>query len=286
MAKGLGAGLEALFGDAAANDGELESAYLPISKIEPRSDQPRGRFDEEKLAELADSIREHGVIQPLTVRRVDGGYYQIIAGERRWRASRMAGLFEVPARIIEADEKSAMVLALVENLQREDLNPAEEARGYRRLMDEHGLTQEQVASAVGKSRPVIANALRLLKLPEEILLMMEDGRLSMSQGRALLELSDDADRLMAARAVVENGLTVREAAELIKKLKREKKAPKKRKPAPDGVDYVAEAEKRLSNCLGRGVHIMYGKKKGKIELEYYGEEDFEVLLTALEKLKR
>ena len=279
--KGLGTGLGALFGEAAADSG-FDSVLLPIARVEPRSDQPRSLFDEERLEELAESIREHGIIQPLTVRKIDGGYYQIIAGERRWRAARMAGLFEVPARVIEADDGEAMVLALVENLQREDLNPMEEARGYSVLMKEYGMTQEKTASVVGKSRPVVANALRLLTLPDEVIAMLEDGRLSSSQGRALLELKDEADRLAAAKAVTEKGLTVREATELIKKMKRVPR--EKSKKSGDGVDYVAEAEKRLSNRLGRGVKIAYGRKKGRIELEYYGEDDFEALLSALESM--
>ncbi len=282
--RGLGAGLGALFGEAAIDDA-LESANLPISKIEPRSGQPRGRFDEDRLAELADSIREHGVIQPLTVRRLEGGYYQIIAGERRWRAARMAGLFEVPARIMEADDKRTAVLAMVENLQREDLNPVEEARGYRSLMRDYSMTQEQAASVVGKSRPVITNALRLLTLPDKVLDMLEKGLLSQSQGRALLELADEKDRLEAALAVTEKGLTVREATNLIKHMKSSPKNKPVKKTA-ENTEYIAEVEKQLSNALGRGVRIAYGRRKGRIELDYYGDEDFENLCGALEMLKR
>ena len=185
--KGLGTGLGALFGDAAMEEPTNEGTFLPLSKIEPRQDQPRSSFDEETLTELSASIREHGVIQPLTVRKLDGGYYQIIAGERRWRAARLAGLFEVPVRIIEADDKKAMVLAMVENLQREDLNPIEEAAGYRYLMNEYGFTQEAVAASVGKSRPVVANALRLLTLPESAQKLVEEGKLSHSLARTVLE---------------------------------------------------------------------------------------------------
>ena len=283
--KGLGKGLAAVFGDEAEETGGAALSTLPLSKIEPRSDQPRERFDEESLAELADSIREHGLLQPLTVRALDGGFYQIIAGERRWRASRMAGLYEVPVHIIEADDKKATVLALVENLQREDLNPVEEAKGYKALIAEHGMTQEQAAAAVGRSRPVVANALRLLTLPPSVLTMLEDGRLSMSQGRALLELESQEDREAAANAVVERGLTVRDAAALIRKMNR-RPAKKARGPlSPDGVDYVAEAERRLSDALGRGVKITYGRKKGRIELEYYGVDDFENLMEELERLR-
>ncbi|MBR6258816.1 MAG: ParB/RepB/Spo0J family partition protein, partial [Oscillospiraceae bacterium] len=217
--KRLGAGLEALFGDLPFEKEEVsERKTLPIAKIEPRADQPREVFDEERLEELAESIREHGLLQPLTVRELGGGFYQIIAGERRWRAARMAGLNEVPVYIIDADDQKASVLALVENLQREDLNPIEEAKGYRVLMSEHGMTQEQAAAAVGKSRPVIANAVRLLSLPESILELISSGRLSMSQGRALLELKNDEDRLAAARVMIEKDLNVRQAAALIERM--------------------------------------------------------------------
>ena len=176
LGKGLGSGLGAMFGDAADSSRDFE--YVPISRVEPRSDQPRSRFDDAALEELTESIRQYGLIQPITVRKIDSGYYQIIAGERRWRAARAAGLSEVPVRILEADDRRAMELALVENLQREDLNPIEEARGYQTLMREYGLTQEDAAAAVGKSRPTVANALRLLNLPEATLALVEDGTLS------------------------------------------------------------------------------------------------------------
>ncbi|MBR2731431.1 MAG: ParB/RepB/Spo0J family partition protein, partial [Clostridia bacterium] len=187
MAKkgGLGSGLGALFGDNEPPRQENKEQTLPISRVEPRADQPRRRFDDAALEELTESIRQHGLIQPITVRSLDSGYYQIIAGERRWRAARAAGLREVPVRIIEADDRKAMELALVENLQREDLNPIEEAKGYRTLMQEYGLTQEDAAAAVGKSRPAVANALRLLSLPEPALGLVEDGTLSAGHARAL-----------------------------------------------------------------------------------------------------
>lgn len=280
MAKGLGTGLGALFGESAVAERAGGSVYLPISKVEPRKGQPRGRFDEAALSELAGSVTEHGVIQPITVRRLDGGYYQIIAGERRWRAARMAGLEEIPARIIEADDRKAMELALVENLQREDLNPAEEARGYKSLIEEYGLTQEETAARVGKSRPVVANALRLLALPKPVLAYIEEGRLSLSQARAILAVEGDAKRLEAAEKAVQSALTVREIAALAKRLSRKpaKKAPE---PAEDAVDYVGEVEKKLSNRLGRKVKITLGGKTGKIEIEYYGSDDFEQLCDAL-----
>lgn len=287
--KGLGAGLGALFGEAAVEGASEDSIYLPISKIEPRKDQPRTYFDDEALAELAESIAQHGIIQPLTVRKLDGGYYQIIAGERRWRAARMAKLFEVPVRIIEADDKTAMELALVENLQREDLNPVEEAKGYKTLMSEYGLTQELVAQRVGKSRPVIANSLRLLTLPEEVLKMLESGELSLSHARAILELDNKNDQLKAAKAAIDRNMTVREATAMIKRMlnseKEDKKSSANSKKFPDGVDYFSEVEKKLTKSLGRKVKIVDGKKKGKLEIEYYGSDDFEIICEALSSIK-
>lgn len=256
------------------------SSYLPISKVEPRRDQPRSRFDEAALNELANSISEHGIIQPITVRKLDGGYYQIIAGERRWRAARMAGLKEVPVRVIEADDKKAMELALVENLQREDLNPAEEARGYKSLIDEYGFTQEEAAVRVGKSRPVIANSLRLLTLPKQVLTFIEEGKLSLSQARAILAVDGDAKRIETAEKAVQGSFTVREINALAKKLAQKPKIIKE-EPQEDAVDYVGEVEKKLSNRLGRRVKITYGGKKGKIEIEYYGSDDFEQICAAL-----
>ena len=279
--KGLGAGLGALFGeDTFAESGQPET--LPISRIEPKQDQPRSYFDEASLAELSSSIAEHGIIQPITVRKLDGGYYQIIAGERRWRAARMAGLREVPVRIIEADDKKTMELSLVENLQREDLNPVEEALGYRTLMQEYSMTQEGAANVVGKSRPVIANALRHLALPEKVLDMLRDGKISVSHARLLLELDGDTVREKAAEEIIEKSLTVRQTEALIKKIKSGKK-PKKEKP--EGVDYMAEVEKDLTKSLGRKVKVVSGKRKGRIEIEYYGNDDFEVIREALMALK-
>ena len=283
MAKGLGMGLDALFGDSFdTENAEKEAAFLPIERIEPRADQPRSHFDADGLSELAGSIAEHGIIQPLTVRKLDGGYYQIIAGERRWRAARMAGLSEVPVRIIEADDKEAMEMALVENLQREDLNPVEEAAGYKKLMTEYGMTQEQVAARVGKSRPVIANALRILSLPKEALWLVETGALSLSLARTVLEAEGDDMRIYVAQQAAEKDMTVKQLSALIKKLSREEK-PQKGKTS--GVDYVAEVERDLTQKLGRKVKIVTGRKKGRFEIEYYGDEDFERLLAALENIK-
>ena len=276
--KGLGAGLGALLWEEPTLSAPQT---LPISRVEPRAGQPRTTFDEPALQELAGSIAEHGLLQPITVRALAGGYYQIIAGERRWRAARLAGLTEVPVRILDADDRTAQELALVENLQREDLNPLEEARGYRALMDEYGLTQEEVSRSVGKSRPAVANALRLLHLPETIAAMVETGQLTTGHARALLSIEDGALQAQAARQVVEKGLSVRQtealAAHLIKQ-------PKEKKPAP-AVDYAAQASEELGKVLGRKVHIVDGRKKGRIELEYYGADDREALLAALYKLK-
>lgn len=283
--KGLGSGLGALLGDAAIEN-EVNESVLPLAKIEPRQGQPRTFFDEEKLEELAESIKEHGLIQPITVRSIGGGWYQIIAGERRWRASKLAGLKEVPVRIIEADDKATSELALVENLQREDLNPVEEAKGYKALMAEYGLTQEAVAERVGKSRPVIANAVRLLALPEAVLKYVEDGKLSLSHARVILELEDDEGRVKVAEETVKNEFTVRETAALIKRILvgDKEKHPRSRLSA-DGVDYFAEVEKNLTKSLGRKVRLKGSDKKGKIEIDFYSADDLEVLLNALDRME-
>lgn len=279
--KGLGTGLGALFGEDPAL---AAPETLPISRVEPRSGQPRTNFDEPALQELADSIAQHGLLQPITVRQLDSGFYQIIAGERRWRAARLAGLTEVPVRIIEADEQKVQELALVENLQREDLNPMEEARGYRTLMDDFGLTQEQVSKTVGKSRPAVANALRLLNLQPAIMQMLEKGELTTGHARALLPIEDKAIQLEAAKQVIEKGLSVRQTEALAASLL---KAPKpEQKDKSRDVDYAAQASAQLGLALGRKVHIVDGRKKGRIELEYYGADDREALLAALYTLKK
>jgi len=281
MAKGLGTGLGALFGSAAIDPLANDFVYLPISKVEPRQGQPRTDFDEAALQELAESIREHGVLQPLTVRDLGGGFYQIIAGERRWRAARLAGLTEIPARVIEADEQKATELALVENLQREDLNPVEEALGYKTLVDEYGLTQEEVARRVGKTRPVVANAMRLLALPASVLDMLKSGEISVGAARALLALEDPQAIEQAAAEVVRTGMSVREVERLVKRIKSESARPKRRKKDDAILDYVAELEERLTKTLGRRAKIVYGPKKGKIEIEYYDQDDFERLYALL-----
>ncbi len=280
MAKkgGLGSGLGALFGDSGGAPHGAET-LLPISRVEPRSDQPRSRFNGDALAELTESIRQHGLIQPITVRQIDGGYYQIIAGERRWRAARAAGLSEIPARVIEADDRHAMELALVENLQREDLNPIEEARGYRTLIQEYGLTQEDAAAAVGKSRPAVANALRLLSLPDSAQQLLEDGSLSAGHARALLPIRDEQQLLKAAQAVIDKRLSVRQTEAMTARLSKTpvRSAP----PAAETVDYIRELERELETALGRKVRLVDGKNKGHIELEYYGAEDREKLIENL-----
>ena len=282
--KGLNKGLGALFGDFGDEISE-KSAYqiLPIHKVEPNPDQPRKDFDEDELQSLADSISNHGVVQPLTVREIASGYYQIVAGERRWRAARLAGLSEVPVVIIEADDKTTMELALIENLQRQDLNAVEEALGYQALMEDYGLTQEETAARVGKSRPAVANALRLLNLCPHVLDMVRSGELSAGHARAVLQLKTDRQQLQAAQKIVNLGLSVRQAELLCKNMLKE--------PAPKqetffAVDYVAECEKNLSKHLGRGVKIVNGKRKGRFELEFYGQEDLQILLDALLQIKK
>ena len=283
--KGLGKGLGALLGDFEEIPAE-KSAYqqLPIYKVEPNPDQPRRDFDEEELQLLADSITEHGIIQPLTVRQMGSGYYQIIAGERRWRAARIAGLAEVPVMVIEADDKKAMELALIENLQRQDLNPVEEALGYKSLMEDYGLTQEDAAKRVGKSRPAVANALRLLTLVPEVLEKVRTGELTAGHARAVLVLKNEKKQLAAAQKIAALGLSVRQAEMLCKNMAKE--APVKEEKPVFAVDYVAECEKQLSKHLGRGVKIVNGKRKGRFELEFYGQEDLQVLLDALMKIQK
>lgn len=280
--KGLGKGLGALLGDF-SEEAVQSSAYqiLPIYKVEPNPNQPRQDFDQEELQALADSITVHGVIQPLTVRALSSGYYQIIAGERRWRAARLANLSEIPVVVIEADDKKAMELALIENLQRQDLNPVEEALGYQSLIEEYGLTQEEAASRVGKSRPAVANALRLLGLCPQVLEKLKSGELTAGHARAILTLKSEKKQQEAAQKIIALALSVRQAETLCKNMNKEP-APKKEEVF--AVDYVAECEKNLSKRLGRGVKIVNGKRKGRFELEFYGQEDLQNLLEALMKM--
>ena len=285
--RGLGKGLGALLGDAALQSQEGGSVSLPLAQVEPGLKQPRKRFDEETLADLADSIRTHGIIQPLTVRRLSSGYYQIIAGERRWRAAKLAGLSEVPAVIIEADDRKVMELGLIENLQREDLNPKEEAMGYRTLMEEYGLTQEETAQRVGKSRPAVANALRLIALPDAIRHLVEEGQLSAGHARALLSISSSTLQKKLAQKIIAEGLSVRQTEALAKRFAREEAQEETAYAAPpDPMKlYRDAAAKDLTTRWGRKVSITMGPKKGKLEFEFYNDEDLTELLDRLSDLR-
>ena len=281
--KGLGKGLDALLGDDFTNEPEVKSSlFLPISQVESCASQPRKQFDPDALADLADSIRQHGIIQPLTVRKLQSGYYQIIAGERRWRAARMAGLSQVPVVVIEADDRKAMELAMIENLQREDLNPMEEAAGFQSLIESYHMTQEEAAQRVGKSRSAVTNALRLLGLTPSVRKLVEEGKLSAGHARALVPLSPSLQE-SAANAIVSGGLSVRQTEALVKRLSAEKIEAQVKDP--DEVDYLAEAQNELKARLCRGVKIVPGRKKGRIELEYYGVDDLNDLLDALAVIK-
>ena len=277
--KGLGRGLGALIDDFSVPAAQEQITALPLQKIEPNPKQPRRTFDPEALQSLADSIAEHGVVQPLAVRDAGNGYYQIIAGERRWRAARLAGLTELPVVVLDADDRTVMELALIENLQRQDLNPMEEAEGYRVLIEEYGLTQEQAAARVGKSRPAVTNALRLLALPDEVRAMVEEGTLSAGHARAVLTLNSQRLQKAAAQKIIALRLSVRQAEAMCKRMAAEEK-PKKEKPALT-VDYVGECEKALTKQLGRKVRIVSGKRKGRFELEFYGQDDLQRLYEIL-----
>lgn len=281
--RGLGTGLGALFGEDTLENDLSGALNLPIEKVEPRADQPRNVFDQEALLELAESIRQFGMIQPITVRKLDSGYYQIIAGERRWRAARIVGLRDVPVRVIEADDKRAMELALVENLQREDLNAIEEAKGYHSLIEDYGMTQEEASQSIGKSRSAIANSLRLLNLTPPVMAMVEDGDISAGHARALLAIKDEADQLRLATKVVSECLSVRQTENLAAKVAA--LSSKKEKHQEDKttikINYLADTERQLEASLGRKVIIKDNSKRGIIELEYYGNDDREALIDAL-----
>ena len=283
--RGLGTGLGALFGDDSLENDLNGAMNVPIEKVEPRADQPRNVFNQEALQELSESIRQFGMIQPITVRKLDSGYFQIIAGERRWRAARIVGLREVPVRVIEADDKRAMELALVENLQREDLNAIEEAKGYHTLIEEYGMTQEEASQSIGKSRSAVANALRLLNLTPPVMAMVEDGDISAGHARALLAIKDEADQLRIATKVVSESLSVRQTENLASKTAAA--VAKSEKPQEDKttikINYLADTERQLEVALGRKVIIKDNIKKGTIELEYYGSDDRENLIDALLK---
>lgn len=279
MAKkgGLGKGLDAIFHDNARSD-ESGAVELNINELEPNRSQPRQSFSEEAMRELADSIAQHGVLQPLLVRPQLSGGYQIVAGERRWRASRMAGLTTVPALIRELTDSEVMQLALIENLQREDLKPLEEAHGYQALMEEFNFTQEEISKTVGKSRPAITNALRLLNLPEDVRSMLERGEMTAGHARTLLSFKDDAALHSAAKRVANEGISVRELEKMAKKANTEKAETKK---TTRRIRYYDEAELALRDVLNRVVHVAGSKKKGVLSIEFYGEEDLRNLLHDL-----
>ena len=279
--RGLGTGLDVLFGADAPEEDGAELLRLPISRVEPRADQPRRSFEEESLKELSESIGRYGLIQPITVRQLGDGFYQIIAGERRWRAARMAGLEEVPVRVIEADDRRAAELALVENLQHEDLNPIEEAEGYRTLMEQYGLTQEETARSVGRSRPAVTNALRLLGLTPPVLSLVQEGKLSAGHARSLLPLTDER-QLAAAGEVLKKELSVRQTEHLVKKWQKLGNSAPAETFDPS-VDYAAEVSEQLSRVLGRKVRLVEGRR-GRIEIEYYGADDREALIEQLSSL--
>lgn len=282
--RGLGTGLGALFGDDKPEKEHGSALFVAIERVEPRSDQPRTYFDDESLRELSDSIEEYGIIQPITVRALSSGYYQIIAGERRWRAARLAGLKEVPVRILEADDKRAMEMALVENLQREDLNAIEEAKGYQSLIEDYGMTQEEASKSIGKSRSAIANALRLLHLSPPVMAMVEDGDISAGHARALLVIKDEGQQLKTAAKVMAESLSVRQTETLASRVAAEENAETGEKSELETVltvNYLADTEKRLESAMGRRVKIKDGHKKGMIQLEYYGSDDREALIDAL-----
>ena len=281
--RGLGTGLDVLFAANDVDEEESELLMLPLSKVEPRQEQPRERFDEQALQELADSIEKYGLIQPITARKLDSGYYQIIAGERRWRAARMAGLAEVPVRVIEADDRRTAELALVENLQRQDLNPMEEARGYLKLIQDYNLTQEEIAQSVGRSRPAVTNALRLLTLNPQLREYVESGKLSAGHARALIPLNDDPRQIEAAKEVMARELSVRKTEQLAARLLKEPKPEPQKDPL--AVDYAAEVSESLSRVIGRKVRLVEGRKGGRIEIEYVGADDREALIELLQKLK-
>ncbi|MBR7163928.1 MAG: ParB/RepB/Spo0J family partition protein [Clostridia bacterium] len=282
MKKGLGKGLGALMNtDEAIDVTQEQTITLKISQIEPNKEQPRTEFDAEKLKTLSDSIKKYGVLQPIVVKKLDNGFYKIIAGERRWRAAKMAGLKQIPVVIRDFDDQETMEIALVENLQRENLNPFEEARGYKELMDLFSMTQEQVAQKVGKSRSAVANSVRLLSLCTEIKELVLKKELTVGHVRALLATDNEGVQIMAARKIVEDGLNVRQTEAYIKFLLQEKK-PKKKNPVDEEMRrYLASIETKLSKSLGTKVKIQNKKNRGKIEIEYYNNEDFERIMNKI-----
>lgn len=286
--KRLGTGLDALFAEDLTLEESVDETVteLPVVKIEPREDQPRRRFDETALDELAESIRLHGLIQPITVRPEENGFYQIIAGERRWRAARLAGLETIPVHVLTVDEQKAMEMALVENLQREDLNPIEEAQGYEVLQQTYGMTQEAVAASVGRSRPAVANAMRLLMLSDSVKKLVEEGDLSAGHARALLPLADPEVQLQTAQTILAKNLSVRRAEALVDSLLKQPELAAQTPKRSGAVDYLGECARSLELALGRKVRMTQGRKTGRIELEYYDADDREALLEALQQLPK
>lgn len=292
--KGLGKGLDALFMSDFENnptspspsqsEGSAQSNLIKISDIDPNKNQPRKLFYDDSLEELAESIRSHGILQPLALRRAEGGRYQIIAGERRFRAAKRAGLTEVPAVIVDADDRAVAELALIENLQREDLNPVEEAEGFKALIEEFSLTQEEAAERLGKSRSSLANAMRLLALAPDALALLREGRIERGHAKVILGLTDKDKQAEAAGIVAEKSLNVRQTEELVRRMNKSTLTPPEEQDAVQ-VDYVAALERDLTKSLGRRVKLTHGKKKGKIELEYYGNDDLDRLIKILSGIK-
>ena len=284
MAKGglgAGGGLDALFIDN-TNDIQVKKT-LRISEIEPNRDQPRKAFSDEAITALADSIREHGMLQPILVRPISTGGYQIVAGERRWRAARMAGLDEVPVNIRELSDLETMQIAIIENLQRENLNPVEEAAGYNELIEKFGMTQEKVAKMVGRSRSAVANAVRLLSLPERVLKMLENGELSAGHARALLGFEDEEMLIATALRAADGGLTVRQVEKAAQKSAEHKEEAAAGNTKKKIDNYFVEMELALKERLGRKVKVDYGKNKGALILEFYDKNDLAALAEKLAK---
>jgi len=283
---GLGKGISALIPESSEKTVEIKPEgvvnTLKLSQIEPNPDQPRKVFDDEKLAALASSVAEHGILQPIVVKKNENGLYTIIAGERRWRAARMAKLKEVPVIIKDFDEKTVMEVSLIENLQREDLNPIEEALGYERLLKEFGLTQEEIAAKVGKSRPAVANTMRILALSEPVRRLVEQLELSAGHGRALLGIEDAKLQEETAYIIIERDWSVRQTENYVNQLAKEKKEKSEEKPAKINIA-KAELEERLGNLLGTKVTIKQGKNKGRIEIEFYDKESLEKIVNKLGK---
>ena len=291
MKKGLGRGLDSIFADnyidVAASSKEDGIQTLRISQIEPKADQPRKHFDEEALLELSDSIKRHGLLQPIIVRESENaqGYYQIIAGERRWRASKLAGLSEIPAIVMQADELEASEIAIIENIQRQDLNPYEEAAAYKALIDQYGLTQEEVSEKVGKSRSAVANAMRLLDLPDDVIEMLKTGDISAGHARALLGLKNKDSIVDTAEQILVRSLSVRDTEALVKKLNKEYEKgllPAEEKNGDEiEVDYIKDLEKKAMYLTGKRVKIKQKGKVSTVEIDFYGNDDLEDILIKL-----